>query len=190
MKKQYWIVCLGIVWLGVSSLDARQRALTLQKKSRVADKKITMPRAEMSERSSLQNKRFGITEWHKQYSSLGRKRAPLTFDGNSSVDKSVQFSTVDRKMAPISVSGKKRKMAEVRNWNRVREAVMVSKYSDEITSPVGRHIQDVVDEVSLAQINRFQTVRNSEADKNGIPVQQAGQTGEQDKEQALQVQEK
>jgi|GEM_PF-6429623 len=189
MKILYYITILSAVTsLVVSSLDARPRKLDLSKRSRLSTTPIEVPKLDNSQRANLADNRFKFTEWHKQYSSIGRKKASVSVEVSAYEDAVLEMGRFERKRASIEVTADKKELAKLRNWNRVREAVMASKFNSvDITSPVGRHIQEMVDEVSLAQINRFQTVRNEPEDEVGIPVQQAAETGEREKTEALKV---
>lgn len=159
------------------SLEARSRALDLKKRSSLnTQEPVAMSEADILKTSGFQGKRFEITQWHKKYSSIGRKRAGFSTDDNAYADAVVEMQRKELEKSSFKMTVSKSKSARIRNWNQMREAVMASNYQNIETQILdGAHIQEIIDQVSLAQINRFQTVRNQPGDEDGIPVQAAAE---------------
>ena len=177
-KNMFRITAFALIMVSmVLSMDARPRSVDFKKRSDFSKKVFEKERANAFEaQSGFQGQRFSIKEWHKRYSPLGRKKAPLDTNNTILTENTIEKKELELDEAPLSTQPKERKMARVHNWNRMREAIVHSKYDKlNITSPVAQHLQDLVDEVSLADINRFQTVRNEPEDSEGIPVESVGE---------------
>lgn len=173
---------VGMLILGFlfTDLDARPRRLDLHKRSQIATSPIDSPKIDLQKNAEFTDERFDFKKWHKHYSSLGSKKPSIDVEPSVAVDV-IDIERFNFEKSSLAMAADKQKWPKVRDWNRVREAVVASKYrSIDITSPVGRHIQEMVDSVSLAQINRFQSVRNDPEDHTGIPTQQVAFTTEED----------
>lgn len=174
MRRPFLFSCaLFLSLLMAIPLSARPRVLDMRKKSSsFTNKKLTTDTVKFKQNTTMSNQRFDIQEWHKQYSSIGNRKANVKVSNEGNEKKLKSFEKWHKKDAKIDLNPKERKMANVKNWNQLREVVKASKYSGEaITSPTGRRFNDMVDEITLAEINRFQTVRNDAQSKEGIPVQ-------------------
>lgn len=172
MKFQPFILTFLIAIVVASSVDARPRNIDLRKRSSLLGKKVEMNIVRFDKNKSMGNRRFDIKEWHKQYSSLGNKKSHVTVSGESNEKKLKRFERFEKQDADVQLTSNERKMANLKNWNQLREVVKASKYSkDAITSPVGRQFNEMVDEITLGEINRFQTVRNDDRSNREIPVE-------------------
>ena len=128
---------------------------------------------EMPMASRLQNQSFELKEWHGQFSDLGQRRARLST--------SRRFDTEVVEMPDYGMQRARIRTTETwtgnreraQDWNVVREQVMASRFDPQRAKAPGvRQYESMVDQVSLRDINRFQSVRNQTDD--GIPVQDVG----------------
>ncbi|GHC06146.1 hypothetical protein [Cerasicoccus arenae] len=170
---------IALATFSLVTLDATPRRLSnLGGTNNLTDKKFdtgdfSNPRSDEMFGAGSDRIKFG--EWHGTYSTLGDKKVNSLKQrgGKEFSTKDVEFDTVERQEAHISLDSDKRKMASVQNWNRVRDNVMSHKFSGtELNTPDARKFSEMVDEVSLRDVNRYQFWQNKTDD--GIPVQVAG----------------
>ncbi|MEM9227019.1 MAG: hypothetical protein AAGA45_03540 [Verrucomicrobiota bacterium] len=155
-------------------LQARARQIDLGKKSSFADQTQDMEIQRPEMNNSLGGKRMQLVEWHHNFSSLGRQKADITNQDVRLNGNVLEYGLQEKRTKKMTMSGSNRREAQVRNWNFLKENVMAAKYSgSEITSPAGRRMQQMIDEVSLQEINRFSFERNMTDE--GIPAQRAGE---------------
>lgn len=161
------------------SLDARVRGIDHSKRSSLSDKIFTPEKFDTGTNNQFSNKSFEITEWHTKFSPLGRERSNMngeTSRFNGDTQERQLYNTQPSDSFESSRSRFNRQIANSPNLDHVREMYMASRFSDgEITSPTGRQFAELVDQVSLRDINRFQAMRNKTDD--GIPVDAAGGEG-------------
>ncbi len=171
--------CSVIVALFLSMLDAAPRRLSdLGGANNLTDKKFNVgdmssPRSD--EMFGAEKDRIKFENWHGSYSTIGDKRVDSlkTRGGKEFASDEVEYDMITRKQAQISLDTDERKLANVQNWNRVRDNVMSHKFSGtEMNTPEARRFSEMVDEVSLQDINRYQFWKNKT--DAGIPVQTAG----------------
>lgn len=173
---RYLIIMGGIACL-TATLDARARKIDLGTRSNLLEQTVELDvqRPEMHSTLSGQGQRMEFGQWHREFSSIGKRRSPL--ENTPLKEKEVR----SRKMVPfermeMEMYRDNREMAAIRNWNNMREIVMAEKFSrGEITSPQGRKMQQAVDDLSLRDFNRYQTMRNKTDE--GVPVHRAGSEG-------------
>ncbi|MGE9295260.1 MAG: hypothetical protein ACQKBV_03115 [Puniceicoccales bacterium] len=172
---------LGLLLVGALSggalVDAAPRRLSdLGEANSLTDKRFdsgnsTNPRGDLM----MGDERIHFQEWHGSYSSIGEKRMDAFKQRGGSEFRSneVAYDMKERQEARISLESDKRKLANVQNWNTVRDNVMSHKFSGtEMDTPDARQFSEMVDEVSLRDINRIMFMKNST--DAGIPVQRAG----------------
>jgi len=133
---------------------------------------MDVQRPEMN--TSLNGNRLQLVEWHSNFNSLGQKRSDMqgmAADLNGNV---FDYELMEKDIKSNTMAGGNRKMARLRNWNYLKENVMAAKFSgSEITSPVGRQFQQLIDEMSLQEVNRFAFSRNQTDE--GIPTSRVGE---------------
>lgn len=168
--------------VALATLDAAPRRLSdLGGSNNLTDKKFDTginksPRSD--EMFGNDKSRIKFEEWHGSYSNIGDKKADAlkTRGGQEFRTNEVSYDTLERQEAQISLDADERKMASVQNWNRVRDNVISHKFSGtEMNTPEARRFSEMVDEVSLQDINRYQFWKNKT--DAGIPVQTAGNDG-------------
>ncbi len=173
---RYLGILVGVACLAVP-LDARVRNIDLGTRSNLLEQKaeLDVQRPEMHSTLSGQGQRMEFGQWHREFSSIGNRRSPL--DNTPLREKEVRSrKMVSFDQMEMEMNQGNREMAAIRNWNNMREVVMAEKFSrGEITSPQGRKMQQAVDELSLRDFNRYQTMRNKTDE--GVPVQRAGTGG-------------
>lgn len=171
--KRFFVI-LGCASLSLSMLQASTRRADLSKRSTLTEQtsefNVRNPRPEMN--STMGGKTIELKDWHGEFSSLGQKKSSL-MDKKSELNGQVQeMDTYEKKNVELQVSSNSRRKATVRNWNNLKEQVMSNKFTNtELKTPEGRRFQEMVDQVSLRDVNRFQSQRNKTDD--GIPVQKA-----------------
>jgi len=114
-----------------------------------------------------------LKEWNKTFSPLGQRRAP--FDVNDSFNSKMiepeiqEFSLKDREISIMDG-----RQAHIESWGRMWDRKEVGKYANAPVASMdhGPRIEDMGNEPSLRDINRFQ-FRENRAD-GPIPVQRAG----------------
>jgi len=160
-----------------SVADAAPRRLSSLGESNSLTEKLfdtgdnTKPRGDLM----LGDERIKFEEWHGSYSSIGEKRSNVFEQrgGDEFRTEEIDYSTLERKEARITLEADERKLANVQNWNTVRDNVMSHKFSGtEMKTPEAQRFSEMVDEVSLRDINRYQFMKNKT--DAGIPVQTAG----------------
>ena len=168
---------ISLALFGTSALEADPilGGLFGGKADKVEKKKVEKKFWSGSKATSIQNKTFPITEWNKHFSSLGSKRAPIAVSEKGEKErfkyKVLERKTVDMEMsrwnermsdlykrADIQVDDKAKSIADRRLYNMLLQDT--------------RHYQDIAEELSLRDLNRFQFRRNRTDD--GIPVRKAG----------------
>jgi hypothetical protein len=127
----------------------------------------------MNER--LGSQRFETQRWERfDRSRLDGMEAPLELEERREkrVREREMFPT-PRRQNIQRATGYDGKEAHLSNWDQVRETVLVQKYADAEVSDFadleGRHFTDMVDQMSLRDINRFQF--SSNRPDGPIPVQ-------------------
>ncbi|WP_269537251.1 hypothetical protein [Cerasicoccus fimbriatus] len=159
--------------------DAAPRRLSdLGSSNNLTDKKfdtstVESPRAD--EMFGADKDKINFKEWHGSYSSIGDKRVDALQGrgGKEFATSELNYNNIPRREAQISLESDERKMANVQNWNRLRDNVMSHKFSGtDLNTPDAQHFSEMVDEVSLRDVNRYQFWQNKTDD--GIPVQTAG----------------
>lgn len=124
----------------------------------------------------LAGRRVEITNWHAQYSNLGQQRAAWS-TRDRFPSPSVEYDTVEREVRPRTMSRLNRQHTSMRNIDHLQQRNFVDRYKN---APVGRletqqdMIHDMVSELSLQDINRYQ-FRSSHNDGAGVPVRQPGE---------------
>jgi len=172
-----WILAFAVLSVAGLFVDAAPRRLSnLGETNSLTEKKFnpgnnTNPRSDLM----MQNDRIQFQEWHRSYSSIGEKRVDQFAQrgGKEFRTDTVEYGTWERKEARISLEADQRKLANVKNWNTVRENVLSHQFSGtEMQTPEAKRFSEMVDEVSLRDINRYQFMKNKT--DAGIPVQRAG----------------
>ncbi|MEM8550239.1 MAG: hypothetical protein AAGF10_05555 [Verrucomicrobiota bacterium] len=155
-------------------LLGRARQIDLGKRSSFAEQTQDMEIQRPEMNNSLGGKRMQLVEWHHNFSNLGRQKASIANQDTRLNGNVLTYDLEEKRTKTMAMSGSNRRDARVRNWNFLKENVMAAKYSgSEITSPAGRKMQQMIDEVSLQDINRFSFERNMTDE--GIPAQRAGE---------------
>jgi len=180
MKFLVSLFCLVMAVFWTSSVDAAPRRLSnLGESNNLTDKKFntgdsSTPRGDEMFGEGKDRIKFG--EWHGSYSTIGDKRADaLKTRGGQEfrTGSEINYDTMERKEATISLDSDDRKIATVQNWNRVRDNVISHKFSGtEMNTPEARRFSEMVDEMSLRDVNRYQFWQNKTDE--GIPIQVAG----------------
>lgn len=166
---------VALLILGIALADASPRRVDLGKRSNLLEKKTEFdtrnPRPELN--TSLSGTTLEMQEWHSEFSSIGQRKSPLQGEKSPLTEKVMEMDTWEKRNVELKVSPNSRRRATVGNWNNMKEQVMSQKFTHtELRTPEGRRFQQMVDEVSLRDINRFQVVRNKTDD--GIPTVEAG----------------
>ncbi len=124
--------------------------------------------------TSLNGNRLQLVEWHTNFNALGQKRSDLQGKSAELNGGAFDYELMESDVKANTMASGNRKMARLRNWNYMKENVMAGKYmGSEITSPVGRQMQQMIDEASLRDLNRFSFPRN--LTDEGIPAKRAGE---------------
>ncbi|MEO0795735.1 MAG: hypothetical protein AAFX93_11255 [Verrucomicrobiota bacterium] len=166
-----------MIVIGLSALDAKPRRLSdLGSSNSLTDEKFDVGESSSPRGDRMfGDNRVNFGEWHGTYSSIGEKRMDTLKQrgGKQFSTGEVSYDRFERERATISLDTDDRKLATIQNWNTVRDNVMSDKFSNtEMQTPEARKFSEMVDEVSLRDINRFQFMKNKTDE--GIPVQQAG----------------
>lgn len=155
-------------------LDAGRKKIDYGKRSPLQDQMTNMDinRPEMN--TSLNDNRMQLSDWHSSFSTLGRDKSNLTTNSKAFTGQQVEFEVKQHKLKNSKMAPGNRKIAGVSNWNYIKDNVMAGKFNgSEITSPAGRKMQQLVDEVSLQEVNRFMFGRNKTDE--GITTTRAGE---------------
>lgn len=156
-----------------SLAEAKPRRLSdLGQRSSIENVRFAAPMqdAKMNEQMQAQRVQFG--QWHGAFSSIGNKRAGVSTSDRFN-SQMVSFARVERKDASIAVEAAERQMAPLRNVDQMRDIVIAQNFNKMSPRTVeGRALQEMVDEMSLRDINRFQVYRNKTDE--GVPVQTVG----------------
>ncbi len=156
--------------------DAQVRQLNMGHRSNLTEQKtpVQIQAPQMNERFGAEP--MAMREWHGKFSTLGQRRSAVS---TATDHYPVQVREMGRFRGPrteISLAPQNQEMAQLRNWNLVRDRVIAHRFSaTSVRTPEGKHFQDMVDSMSLRELNRFQAMRNKTDD--GIPVQTAGDAG-------------
>ncbi len=164
-----------VALLGLSVAVAAPRRVDMGKRSDLLEKSTDFdtrnPRPEINKQ--FEGKTMELQEWHGNFTSLGEKKSTLQDDRSRFNRETVEMDRFDKEKVSFDKSPDNRRMATVSNWNNLKEQVMSSKFTNtELRTPEGRRFQQMVDEVSLRDINRFQTMKNKTDE--GIPQVKAG----------------
>ncbi|MGF1452474.1 MAG: hypothetical protein ACFB21_10420 [Opitutales bacterium] len=167
--------CLLICVLATLVLDARPRTLNdLGGRSDLSDqvKPKDVKETEMAE--GFEN-RIDFQDYHTKFSEIGTRRTSLLerdpANLNTEVQKMDRFPSRRGRWSTDQRYDSER--VEVRDWNRLREDMFSHQFSrTELRTPEARRIQDMVDRISLQELNRFTAIRNQMTD--GVPEVQAG----------------
>jgi len=159
----------------VVAVSASPRRVDHSKRSPLAEQKTEFdtrnPRPEINKR--FKGKTMEIQEWHGNFTTLGEKKSPLQDERAPMNREQVKMDKFEKETVDLQKSPDNRRMATIRNWNSLKEQVMSSKFTNtELRTPEGRRFQEMVDELSLRDIQRFVTQKNV-TDK-GIPTVQPG----------------
>lgn len=152
-----------------------------ERHSGVIDKRVPIQRSDIQRNERVEAKRFPMKQWHAEFNSIGKRRAPI--DMKESQQKTmiqpnvIDMKTFDRKIAPQSG-----KMADVRNFDFVKENRMVEEYQDaevvtveEMSRPASPNEGK---EISMRDLNRFSFQRNH-PDTGGSRVQRTASEEEE-----------
>lgn len=167
---------IGLALVSASLLDANplsglvgRKAEGVEKK-RVEKKLWTRPEA-----SSLQDKTFPIKEWNKHFSSLGSKRAPIALR-EKDAKKRFDVEILERKTVDFEMSDWNKRMADLHQRAGIEMDKKAQLTADRklynMMLQDAPHYQELAEELSLRDLNRFQFRRNHSADS--VPVQKAG----------------
>jgi hypothetical protein len=173
------LVFSGTVFVAHSA-DAQNRrsgvSFSGQRADRIEQKQVPIRRADMGGTSRLQDQRFGIEDWRKQFSPLGQRRAGMDASQQSRLSQR-RFDTEVVTM-PEQVYGMARhnqRMAELRERAHVDTDDRAWRFERAPRSMIDlqnvKHFTDEVKEADLNDINRFQFRRNR---SEGIPAEAAG----------------
>jgi hypothetical protein len=163
------------------SLEAQNRrsgvSFTGQRATTVEQKRVPLQKAQMGGHSQLQNQRFGIEEWRKQFSPLGQRRAGIDAHQQSRLsqrrfdtqivsfpEQVYEMALYNQQMAQIRQQAHLNTAARVHDIERAPRTLMDLQNTT--------HFTDQVKEADLSSINRFQFRRNR---ADGIPSETAGQ---------------
>ncbi|MDP0498380.1 MAG: hypothetical protein Q7Q73_19485 [Verrucomicrobiota bacterium JB024] len=124
--------------------------------------------------TQFDGQRMDLSQWHTQFSTLGQKKSEMLSGADRFSGEKQEFAMQEMKMKNTSMAPGNRKMTQPRNWNYAMDNLMAGKFQGaEITSPVGRQMQQYIDEVNLRDMNRY--VFQSNMTEDGIPVQRTGE---------------
>lgn len=146
-----------------------------RKAERVEQKRVEKQLWTKPQASGLQDKSFPITEWNKHFSSLGSKRAAITMSEKSKKER-FEVKKLEQKTIRFETSPWSARMAELHERAGIElddEAQLTAdrKLYNMMLQDV-RHYQELAEELSLRDLNRFQFRRNRAPE--GLPVQKAG----------------
>lgn len=155
------------------ALEAKPRRLSdLGDRSNVQTMRFAPPMKDIKTHDSMQARRVEFGQWHGTFSSIGEKRSGIS-TSDQFASQMMNYPQVEHRSAGIAVEAGMRQMAPLRNMDQVRDIVIASHFDKMSPRTVeGRALQEMVDEMSLKDINRFQAHRNKT--DVGIPVQTAG----------------
>lgn len=161
--------------VGVSGplLEGKPRRLSdLGGRSAVENVRFSAPMQDIKMNDRMQGQRVEFGQWHGAFSSIGGKRAGVSTEDRFN-SQMLTFANVEHKEAGIAIEAAERQMAPLRNVNQMRDIVIAQDFNKMAPRTVeGRAMQEMVDEMSLKDINRFQVHRNKTDE--GVPVQEAG----------------
>lgn len=161
------------VCVSVLVAEAKPRRLTdMGARSPIEGMRFTPQMQDIKTNDRMQAQRVEFGQWHGSFSSIGGKRSAMSTDSRFN-SQMLNFPQFERRDAGIAVDAAERQMAPLRNADQVRDIVIASHFDKMAPRTVeGRALQEMVDEMSLKDINRFQVHRNKTDD--GVPVQTAG----------------
>jgi len=156
--------------MALAPLSASPRRVDLGKRADLLEQSKTFdtrnPRPELN--TTMNGKTIEMKEWHSEFSSLGQRRSTLQDDRLRLTEEVMEKDNWEKKNVQMQISPQNRRKAKIGNWNNLKEQVMSQKFTGtELRTPEGRRFQQMVDEISLRDINRFQDVKNKTDD--GIP---------------------
>lgn len=173
--KSALLLSVAVTVLCAGLLDAKPRRLSdLGNRAAVESVRFSAPSKDLQMNTNLSGQRIEFGQWHGSFSSIGGKRSGITTDNRfRNQGEMVSFPMVERQNSGIAVEASERRMAPLRNVDQIRDIVIANDFDKMAPRTVeGRALQEMVDEVSLKDINRFQVHRNKTDD--GVPVQRAG----------------
>ncbi len=170
------LTTLAIIVATSGNLEARRTGLReFSNRSNVSNERFDTE-VQAPEMTGDFSGNFPTSRFRQETSPLGQQRADLSPRNTAGIDPSGRFETtrLPRQDARWSTEARPRQMAPGGNWNTIRENVVSHHFSNtDLRTPESRQMQEMVDAISLQQLNRFTTVRNSVSD--GIPQVAAGQ---------------
>ena len=164
------ILCFSLLLTFASSIDARIRKIRYSKRSQVIEQKFDYQVNKAAQSPAFNKETIQFKEWHKKFTPMARKQSGLGNKTSSIQQQTIEYAPAPQKVVRLSISPHSRKHANAQSWNQLREQIAAERFEQaEISSPQGRQFQDIVDEVSLRDVNRFQFMKNKTDD--GIPVE-------------------
>lgn len=161
----------------VAFLDANPSLTGLvgRKADRVEEKRVEKKLWTRPEGSRFQDKTFPIKEWNKHFSSLGSKRAPITLS-EKDAKKRFEVEILDRKTVDFEMSRWNERMADLHKRAGIQMDKKAQLTADRqlynMVLQDAPHYQELAEELSLRDLNRFQFRRNRSS--GSVPVQKAG----------------
>ena len=121
------------------------------------------------------NKRFPIQNWDKHFSSVGSKRAPISLKDDK--DKQIfRTERIERKDFDLEMSQWNGRVADLHKKAGIKMDDRAQLVADQrlynMMLQDTQRFQDMGDDVSLRDLNRYQFRRNHS--DGAIPVEQAG----------------
>ena len=171
------VCCLLAPLMTISLLEANPRTVSFAGKraTSVEGQRVEKKPWVQSQTNFMMNKTFPIEQWDKHFSSLGRKRAPISL----SEDKDKQlFKTkmLDQKMVRFEMSQWNEQLSDLHKKAGLEMDDKARLVADQklyyMMLQDSQKYSGMADELSLRELNRYQFRRNrSDSD---IPVQRAG----------------
>jgi len=171
-----YILILGALLFCISLLEANPLSgLVGRKAERVEKKRVEKKLWSKPGKSRLQDKTFPIKEWNKHFSSLGSKRAPMEVSEKKD-KKRFEIEVLDRKTVDFEMSRWNERMADLHKRAGIqmdKEAQLTAdRQLYNMMLQDAPHYQELAEELSLRDLNRFQFRRNHSGES--VPVQKAG----------------
>jgi len=159
------------------SASANPLKLFSQGADRVQEKRYEKTFWNRSERTHLTSKRFAIEEWGKHYSPLGSKRAPISISEQK--DKQIFRSEIlERKTfsSGLELSRWNERMSDLHKQAGIQMSdeahLSANQNLYNLTLKENRKYDELAEELSLRDINRFQFRRNHSSGQ--VPVAKVG----------------
>lgn len=159
----------------VSRADFGQRAVE-------TDERFSTQQRRFEVNENLANKRFKVQEWHKEYNTLGRKRANV--DMTAREPEVIAHRTLSFDRVETSKSRFDGRQAYIRNFGeversrdaRIHEDATVRRFDGPMREIRSELESEAEGELSMEDINRFFYMRNKRGDDGSgeIPVNQPG----------------